>query len=150
MKLVIVTVMLAGAAILAAGCGGSNQQENGMSSMPAEAPPGAATQTAADGTEVTFEGEPQPSRTGENTFAVAVANRGEPVTDADVSVELFMAAMPSMNMAEMRNTIALTHSGGGRYEGAGPVMMAGGWDVIVHVRRGGQEVAAPTFGLTAQ
>jgi hypothetical protein len=47
------------------------------------------------------------------------------VTDADVSVELFMAAMPSMKMPEMRNTVPLKHEGGGRYRGTGNVMMTG-------------------------
>ena len=75
---------------------------------------------------------------------------GQPVTDADVSVELFTAAMPSMNMPEMRNTVALKHEGGGRYRGTGNVMMAGSWDATVSVKRDGQEVGARKVPIVAK
>ena len=55
----------------------------------------------------------QSARTGENNFEVMVMSGGQPVTDADVSVEFFMAAMPAMNMPEMRNSVPLKHGGGG-------------------------------------
>lgn len=145
---VVVVLVAAGVGV---GCGGGTQQESDMSSMPAQAPaPAAATQTTADGVEVTLTNEPNPPRVGENTFAVTVRQNGAPVTDADVAVEFFMEAMPSMNMAEMRNTIPLTHDGAGQYRGMGNVMMSGGWDVTVRVARGGQEIAAPKFPVTAQ
>ena len=152
MKRITLAVVVLVAAGLAAGCGGGGtQHESEMSSMPAQTPaPAAATQTTADGVEVTFRSEPQPPRAGETTFEVAVRQAGQAVADAEVSVELVMPAMPSMNMAEMRNTVALTHEADGRYRGAGPVMMAGTWNVIVHVRRAGQGIAAPTFPLTAE
>ena len=79
-------------------------------------------------------------RTGDNTFEVMVLQGSQPVTDADVSVQLFMAAMPSMNMPEMRNTIALKHDAEGRYRGDGNVMMAGGWDATIMVMRGDQHL----------
>jgi hypothetical protein len=87
---------------------------------------------------------------GENTFEAMVMMGGQPVTDADVSVELFMAAMPSMNMAEMRNSVALKHEGGGRYRGMGNVMMAGSWDATVSVKRGGQEMGAAKVAIVAK
>ena len=86
----------------------------------------------------------------DNTLEVTVRDGSEPVTDADVKVELFMAAMPSMNMAEMRNTIPLAHQAEGRYTGTGSVSMAGDWDAIVTVTRGGSEVARRTFEVHAE
>jgi hypothetical protein len=65
-------------------------------------------------------------------------------------VEFFMAAMPSMNMAEMKNSVALKHDGGGRYRGAGNVPMAGNWDATVTVKRSGQELGSRKFSITAK
>jgi len=127
--------------VLAAACGGG-EQDAGTSNMP--------MQTPAGNVEVTLTTQPDPPVTGETTFEAMVMMGGQPVTDADVSVELFMAAMPSMNMAEMRNNVALTHEGGGRYRGAGTVMMAGSWDATVSVRRGGQEVGAHKVPIVAK
>jgi hypothetical protein len=79
-----------------------------------------------------------------------VTEGGQPVTDADVSVELFMAAMPSMNMAEMKNSVPLKHEGNGRYRGAGNVMMAGRWDATVSVKRGGQEIGNRRVAIVAK
>ncbi len=123
-------VVLAAAGV-AVGCGGGNQQ------------------ASAEGVEVTLTSEPDPPRMGENAFIVTVRENGEPITDATVAVEFFMAAMPSMNMAEMRNTIPLTHDSAGRYRGTGSVMMSGTWDVTVRVTRGGQEIAASRVPVTA-
>jgi nitrogen fixation protein FixH len=75
---------------------------------------------------------------------------GKPVTDATVSAELFMAAMPAMKMPEMRNKVDLTHEGNGMYRGKGQVTMAGSWDVTVMAMRGGQELGSQKMTLTAK
>ena len=113
--------------LLVTACGGGNQQAD-----------------------ITFTSEPDPPRMGDNTFEVMVMQGGQPVTDADVSVEFFMPAMPSMNMAEMKNTMALKHEGGGRYRGTGNVMMAGDWEATVMVMRGGQELASRKLRVVAK
>lgn len=138
---------------LTAGCGGGDQPSSsnpGMSSMPAPSTPAAAPATGAQNVQVTFTSEPDPPRMGENTFDVMVMTGNEPVTDAEVSVDFFMPAMPSMNMAEMRNSVPLKHEGGGRYRGAGNVMMAGNWDTTVSVKRGGQEIGSRKVQVTAK
>ena len=127
------SIVLLGA--LTAGCGGDRQA------------PGASG--AAQSVEVTFQSQPDPPRTGENTFEAMVMSGGQPVTDADVSVEFFMPAMPAMKMPEMRNSVPLTHEGGGRYRGAGNVMMAGSWDVTVSVKRNGQEIGSHKLEVAA-
>ena len=129
---VVVVMMAVG---LAAGCGGP---------QPAVAP------ASASSVDVTLTTTPNPPVIGENTFEVMVMSGGQPVTDGAVSVEFFMAGMPSMNMPEMRNTMALTHEGDGRYRGRGNMMMAGTWDATVMVMRGGQALGSQKLTVTAK
>ena len=143
------------ASILAAACGGGGeQQNNNTENTPVTAPeaqaPAATTEKPAGNVEVTLTTQPDPPRMGETTFETMVRMGGQPVTDADVSVELFMPAMPAMKMPEMRNTVALKHEGGGRYRGTGNVMMAGNWDATVRVTRDGQEVGARKVPIVAK
>lgn len=139
--------------LIAVGCGRGSQNDaasQGMASMPAAAPPAAPPTTSQD-IEVTFKTEPDPPKVGENTFEAMVMAGGQPVTDGGVSVEFVMPAMPSMNMAEMRNTVALKHDGsGGRYRGTGTVAMAGAWEATVKVTRSGQEIGSRKFSVTAK
>jgi hypothetical protein len=144
MRATIVTVLLiATASVLTAGCGGGGDE----SRSPA---PAQGVSTPGQAVDVTLTSEPNPPRTGENNFEVMVMSGGQPVPDADVSVEFVMAAMPAMNMPEMRNSVPLKHESGGRYRGTGNVMMAGSWDVTVSVKRGGQEIGNQKFPITAK
>lgn len=138
--------------LLAAACGGGGEQQNESMPMPAPAgqAPAASAEQPAGNVDVTLTTQPDPPRSGDTTFEAMVMMGGEPVTDADVSVELFMPAMPEMKMAEMRNTVALQHEGGGRYRGTGNVMMAGNWDATVTVRRDGQELGTHKVPITAK
>ena len=148
---VVLSVALFGS-VLATGCGGGGeQQNNNMANMPMPAPAAQAPAAPATGNvEVTLTTMPDPPTTGEATFEAMVMQGGQPVTDADVSVELFMAAMPSMNMAEMKTSVPLKHEGNGRYRGAGNVMMAGSWDATVSVKRGGQEIGNRKVAIVAK
>src|SRR5687767_3673952 len=123
----IVLGLIASVSLITAACGGGTQQESTTQDAKATAP-AASTEKPAGNVEVTLTTQPDPPKMGETTFEAMVMMGGQPVTDADVSVELFMAAMPKMKMAEMRNSVALKHEGGGRYRGTGNVMMAGNWD----------------------
>ena len=117
-----------------------------------EAAPGAVAPAAAgQGLEITFRPQPDPPRAGDTTLEVSVKDAaGAPVTDADVSVTFFMAAMPSMNMPAMRNAASLQHVGGGVYRGTGQVMTAGRWDVTVTVMRGGQRLGSRELSMVAR
>ena len=75
---------------------------------------------------------------------------GTPVTDAEVAVVFFMAAMPTMNMPAMRNEARLTHAGNGVYRGTGQVMMAGRWDVTVNVQRNGLPIGSQQTSVVAR
>lgn len=120
-------------AVLAFGCGGAEQKA-----------------TSSGPVEITLTLQPDPPKSGETAFEAMVMQGGQPVADADVSVELFMAAMPAMNMPEMKNSIPLKHASDGRYSGAGNVMMAGTWDATVTVKRGGQEIGNRKVPIVAK
>ncbi len=140
-----VSATLCLAIVAAAGCG---------SSQPASAPaPVAASAPApvAGTLDIGFRSQPDPPVMGENSFEVTVAQAdGTPVEDAEVTVELFMAAMPEMNMGEMRNSLPLLHQSAGTYSGGGQVMMSGNWDLTVTVTRGGALLGSRVFPLAAQ
>ena len=111
--------------------------------------PAATSPSSAIPLEITFRPQAPPS-TGSSTFEVTVKDlAGKPVIDADVSVVLFMAAMPSIGMPAMRNEAPLSHATEGVYRGAGQIMMAGPWDVTVTVIRGKQQVSKQ-FALVAK
>lgn len=129
------------AAVMAVGCGSGEPEGERTPS---------ASSPAVQGMDITLRTTPDPVSTGENTFEVMVMQDGKPVTDATVSTEFYMPAMPSMNMAEMRTKTDLTHAGSGTYRGTGQVTMAGDWDVTVTVMRGGQEIGRRTVKLTAR
>ncbi|MBI3491386.1 MAG: FixH family protein [Acidobacteria bacterium] len=101
--------------------------------------------------DITFHSLPDPAKVGENQFEVMVKDpTGKPVDGADVSLQFFMAAMPTMNMPAMRSEAKLTPAGGGVYRGSGQVMMAGRWDATVTVTRGGQRLGTKQLPVVAK
>jgi len=120
----------------------------------ASSPLGAAQQPAAGqkpSLDITLMSKPNPPKMGDNTFEVMVKGPdGKPITDADVTVLFYMAAMPAMKMPEMKNTVALTHQKEGKYVGTGQVMMAGKWDATVTVKRAGKEIGSKKVPITAK
>lgn len=115
---------------------------------PAPAAPGEASRERLS---IAFRSQPDPPRSGENQLeAVVKAPDGTPVTDAEVTVVFFMAAMPSMNMPAMRNEARLTHAGSGVYRGSGQVMMPGRWDVTVDVVRNGRRIGSRQLSVVAR
>jgi membrane fusion protein, copper/silver efflux system len=94
---------------------------------------------------------PDPPRTGDNQLEATVRDAaGKPIDDADVSVQFFMPAMPTMNMPAMRSEARLSPAGGGVYRGMAQVMMAGRWDVTVTVNRGGQRLGSRQLAISAK
>jgi RND family efflux transporter MFP subunit len=118
-----------------------------------EPPPAAsaATSEARTPVEIAFRSVPDPPQHGENQLEVVVrSSGGTPVTDAQVTVVFFMAAMPSMNMPAMRSETTLAHAGNGVYRGTGQIPMAGRWDVTIYVVRDGQHVASQQLSVVAR
>ncbi len=82
-----------------------------------------------------------PAGARENTFHVSVADAsGKSVSDVQARVTIIMPAMPTMGMAEMRNTADLQWNGS-EYVGPLTVAIAGSWNVVVEARRGNQLLA---------
>ena len=114
MKRISAVLVMVVVAAVAAACGGgqpSSSQRDRSRRRRAAAP--AATQNV----DITLKSEPDPPKTGENTFEVMVMAGGAAGHGRGVAVELFMAAMPEMKMPEMRNSVPLKHEGDGRYRG---------------------------------
>jgi Cu(I)/Ag(I) efflux system membrane fusion protein/cobalt-zinc-cadmium efflux system membrane fusion protein len=111
-------------------------------------PTGAA---APAGTQITFRTVPDPPKLGDNELEATVKDAGgKPIDDAEVTVQFFMPAMPTMNMPAMRSEAKLASAGGGIYRGSGQVMMAGRWDATVTVVRGGQRLGTKQLPVVAR
>jgi hypothetical protein len=78
---------------------------------------------------------------------VTVLEDGKALTDGAVSVELRMP--PSAAMGEMRTGTELKPAGEGHFAGQVDLMMAGKWNAIVRVKRGGQVIATHIEPVTA-
>ena len=110
--------------------------------VPAAAQSGAPT--------LTLTTKPSPLGLGQNLFEVIVKDaKGQPVTDAEVSLVLLMPADPKTRHPEMRTEGQLNKAGRGKYTGIAMVTMAGDWDVTVTASRGGKEIARKKQKMTA-
>jgi membrane fusion protein, copper/silver efflux system len=110
-----------------------------------------AAAPAAAGLDIAFHTIPDPPKTGDNQMEVVVKDAaGKPVDGADVSVQFFMSAMPTMNMPAMRSETKLAQAGGGVYRGPGQVLMAGQWQATVIVTRAGQRLGAKQMTMVAK
>jgi hypothetical protein len=126
-------------AVLASSCGGSSSTAST-----------AQTGKAGDMT-VTFATEPDPPKSGDNSFVVTVKQPdGSPLADGMVKVVFTMPAMPSMNMPAMHAEAPLSPQGPGTYRGTGQLSMSGTWNVDVSVARNGQDVGTAKFSLVAK
>jgi Cu(I)/Ag(I) efflux system membrane fusion protein len=120
----------------------------GFETPPADAGAPSASRQQLD---ITLRSVPDPVTTGENQFEVTVKDpSGKPVDDAQVTVQFFMAAMPTMNMPAMRSEAKLSPAGGGVYRGSGNVRMAGRWDVTITVTRNGQRIGGTQTTVVAR
>jgi RND family efflux transporter MFP subunit len=114
-------------------------------------PPAAPGAASPEELNITFRSQPDPPKMGDNQLEVIVKDAsGKPIEDGEVSVQFFMAAMPTMNMPAMRNEVKLVSAGGGVYRGMGQVMMAGRWDATVTVMRGGRSVGRKQLTVVAR
>jgi RND family efflux transporter MFP subunit len=113
--------------------------------------PDAASAAPTEALTIAFRTVPDPPRSGQAAFEVDLTDpAGQPVTDAQVRVVLFMPAMPSMNMPAMSSEATLAHTGSGTYRGTGRISMSGRWDVTVTVTRNGARLGSRQTTLVAR
>jgi Cu(I)/Ag(I) efflux system membrane fusion protein/cobalt-zinc-cadmium efflux system membrane fusion protein len=93
---------------------------------------------------------PSPAQKGSNTMRVKLTDpEGKPIAGAEVTVTFFMAAMPSMNMPEMKMVIKSMDKGAGMYEGQGDLGSGGMWEVTVIAKQNGQTIATKKLTVKA-
>lgn len=94
--------------------------------------------------------KPSPLLLGQNWFEVSVKDaKGQPVTGANVMVEIVMPANPAIKHPEMRSGGTLKATTPGIYRGIIMVTMAGNWTAIVSVKVDGKEIGRSKKALTA-
>lgn len=118
-------------------------------------PPGMGAASAMNAPQgqvsIEYSSNPPTPKKGNNTFRVKLSGAdGKPITGAQVTVTFFMAAMPAMGMAAMRNVTPLSDKGGGIYEGPGQVQMGGTWQVTVLATKNGQTLAQKQLSVDAE
>jgi membrane fusion protein, copper/silver efflux system len=115
-------------------------------------PPGAgaaSTISALQG-KVELSSDPNPPHKGSNVFHVKLTDAsGAPISGAEVSVTLFMPAMPAMGMASMRTPITLSDKSNGLYEGSGQLEGGGTWQVTILAKKNGQLIATKQLSVNA-
>lgn len=100
---------------------------------------------------IEYRGKPNPPREGGNEVEVTVKKAdSSPLTDGAVTLTYYMAAMPSMNMPEMRSEFPLEHQGSGKYTGQTYFSMGGAWLVTVTVSQNGQQLDEKEFSVIAK
>jgi RND family efflux transporter MFP subunit len=78
-----------------------------------------------------------------------IDNKGQPITDAQVRVDILMPAMPSMNMGEMKTGENLKWTGS-EYSAVGNMPTAGSWVTTITAVRNGQTIATYKTRLNAR
>jgi nitrogen fixation protein FixH len=105
----------------------------------------AAPQAAPDAAKLDIALKTLPSPAGQDKFEVTLKDAsGKPVTDVDVSLQLTMAAMPTMK-SDVKMKLEE-----GKYTGTGQMSMAGAWNVTVTVKKDGKQIAEKKSTLTKQ
>jgi len=118
-------------------------------------PPAASGKTSTSAppaahVQIDFSTAPSPPAKGENTVRVKLTCAdGKAIVDAQATVVFYMAAMPAMGMAAMRETATLADKGNGIYEGPVQLGSGGTWQVNINVQRGGQTIGARQLSVTA-
>jgi RND family efflux transporter MFP subunit len=118
---------------------------------PAGAAPSAPGASSAARVDIVFHTVPDPPKTGDNQFEAVVKDAtGKPIDDADVTVQFFMPAMPTMNMPAMHSETKLSSVGGGTYRAPGQVLMSGRWEVTVTAMRAGRRLGSKQLPMVTR
>ena len=128
---------------LQAAAGANTQPMSSVAAGPGNAPAQAA--------QIDFASHPDPPHMGTNQLRVKLTgSSGMAVAGAEVTVRLFMPAMPEMGMAAMSAEATLTEKTPGMYEGLAELSMGGTWQVTVTAAQGGHVLAVKKFNVNAK
>jgi len=93
--------------------------------------------------------EPKAAKVGQNTVRLTIKDaQGNPITDAEVEVTLFMPQMGSM--APMTAKTTLKSAGSGEYAGTIDIPMAWSWQTTVTVKKEGKSLGSMQTTITAR
>jgi Cu(I)/Ag(I) efflux system membrane fusion protein/cobalt-zinc-cadmium efflux system membrane fusion protein len=117
-------------------------------------PPGAGAAASMNGPAgqgaIEFSTEPSPPWKGNNVLRVKLTNdQGKPVTQAQVRVTFYMAAMPAMGMAAINKSAILGERGNGAYEGSLELANGGSYQVTIAAAKDGKTIAGKQLNLNA-
>jgi Cu(I)/Ag(I) efflux system membrane fusion protein/cobalt-zinc-cadmium efflux system membrane fusion protein len=94
--------------------------------------------------------DPSPAQKGSNLVRIKLTDpTGKPIAGAQVTATFFMAAMPAMNMPEMKTVIKGADKGGGIYEGKGALGSGGIWQVTVTAQQDGKTIVTKKLTVKA-
>ena len=112
--------------------------------LPAEAPAATASSVSA---EVTT--DPSPAKVGRNRIRAVIRDvSGQPITDAEVGIRLFMPQMAGMAQVDVRGT--LKPDGSGAYVGEVEIPIAWSFDTTLTVRKGDQVLGTAQKTITSR
>jgi Cu(I)/Ag(I) efflux system membrane fusion protein/cobalt-zinc-cadmium efflux system membrane fusion protein len=129
-----------------------SQLQAASGAQPLAAPASATPQqVATSAMKIDFSSNPNPPHKGQNTFRVTVKDAaGNAVAGADVTVTLYMPAMPEMGMAAVKVTAKLAQKSAGVYEGSAKLDSGGTFQVTVSVQQNGKTVGSKQMRVNAE
>jgi hypothetical protein len=93
--------------------------------------------------------DPSPAKVGKNRVRVELLDEGgQPISDAQVELRIFMPQMGSM--APMESKAILSAAGGGDYVGELDIPMAWTWETTVTARKDGRVIGTAMTSITAR
>jgi hypothetical protein len=109
--------------------------------------PPSPAQPGQSGITILFHSDPQSLRVGKTKFEVMVKEGKKSVKDADVSLQFDRSALS--DAPDVKSKITLKHYADGIYRGSGLITAPGNWNVMIVVRRGGQQIGTRQLTLTS-
>ena len=93
--------------------------------------------------------DPSPAKAGRNRVRVELTDgSGQPISDAEVELRVFMPQMGSM--APMESRAILSPVGGGEYAGELDIPMAWTWETTITARKDGRMIGTVMTSITAR
>lgn len=93
--------------------------------------------------------EPKTGKTGANRIRLMAKDaQGNPISDAEIEISLFMRQMGSM--APMRSSAKLSPLGNGEYGGEIEIPMAWTWETTVTAKKNGKMIGSARTSITAR